>query len=191
MRSCFCAAESDAFAHTASTSWRVCCPMMWRCSIAAFETPATCQQGSRRFVGVVPRVVDRVPGTVLPGIPVPAPVEVPGVRKGGVPTAVRFPCAELFVCAGGCVSEVWASDVESAIPASSAGKAYRFHGMGSLLIRKINPYWGRKLRKSGRVESAPCRRQRQANAIIKICPRLATRSGRVAQLAEQLTLNCL
>src|SRR5882724_9241277 len=101
MRSCFCAAESDALAHTASTSCRICCAMTRRCSIADFETPATCQQGSRRFVGVVPRVVDRVPGTVLPGIPVLAPTEVPGVRNGGVPTAVPFPWAELFVRAGG------------------------------------------------------------------------------------------
>ncbi len=73
-------------------------------------------------------MVDRVPGTVLPGIPVLAPVEVPGVRKGGVPTAVRFPCAEFFVRAGGSVLGVCASAVVSAIPASSAGKAYRFHG---------------------------------------------------------------
>ena len=29
----------------------------------------------------------------------------------------------------------------------------------------------------------------EADAIIEICPRHATRSGRVAQLAEQLTLN--
>src|SRR5882762_5337683 len=49
--------ESDEFAHTASTCWRVCCVIIRRCCIAALETPATSQQGSSRGF-VVPGAVE-------------------------------------------------------------------------------------------------------------------------------------
>src|SRR2546430_3405552 len=109
MRCCFCAAERDGVAHTASTSWRVCIDIERRCSIADFGTPATCQQGSRRFV---PPVLPREPGTVLPGIPKP-PV-APGLRAGGIPTPERLACLVFEVDS---VVEVCADAKENIIPA--------------------------------------------------------------------------
>src|SRR5258708_16576428 len=74
MRVCLWAAESAASAHTASTSCRVCIERVRRCSIADLETPATCQQGSRRVVPGVPR-----------GLAPVDPGALPLIRTGGVP----------------------------------------------------------------------------------------------------------
>ena len=40
-----------------------------------------------------------------------------------------------------------------------------------------------------KLRSSDAQGQRKPNDIIFVCPHLAVRSGRVAQLAEQLTLN--
>src|SRR5258708_9766012 len=123
MRVCLWAAESAASAHTASTSCRVCMERVRRCSIADLETPATCQQGSRRVVPGVPR-----------GLAPVDPGELPGIRTGGVPDT--FPQVGLLELDGGVVVGVCARTVEMASAASNRGRAYLIQDMRFLLRNK-------------------------------------------------------
>src|SRR5260370_4012245 len=178
----FCCMESEEFAHTASTSWCACRVIVRRCSIADLLTPATSQQGSTRGLGV---------GLVAPGGP---------VRIGTWAEAYSTSAAE------------------RTIPVSSAESTVFSHDIGSLLwktptqlnsesctcdCKRVNvcrarreslqgrPCWSNQdcRQRIAKLKSSDAQGQRKPDAIIVVCSHLAVCSGRVAQLAEQLTLN--
>ena len=90
-----CWIESDEFAHTASTSWRVCWSINRRCCIADLATPATCQQGSTR-------------GGLVVG-----PVAVGGRRTTTCAPAFSASAAESMIPASSAASTVLLQDIKS------------------------------------------------------------------------------
>ena len=131
-----------------------------------------------------------------------------GSRVVGVPVLVLVPVVEdsgvrdALERSGGRVLEFCARAGERAIPANSINRTNFCHDMGDLSSgsqtrtgKKNCCSWSRSgvayiygAAEGGR-EAVGQPELPKADAIIKNCTRRAVRSGRVAQLAEQLTLN--